>query len=412
MYMNHDQLITTAETYVSELYRQLQQPGLVYHDLSHTHEVVQAAEQIAAHYQLKDDDQVVVFTAAWFHDVGYLLGPPERHEQIGADKAAEFLQAQRINGEIIEKVRGCILATRLPQSPHDLLEEIICDADLFHLGTENFSEKNKLMRKEKEMLLGAEIGGSLWRAGAIKLLESHHYFTDYVKTLLKKGKEDNLAELRKKQEKKLQESGKEIKGAATKNNGVGGTKEEEKEIYKEEKKPTRGIETMFRLTSANHLDLSAMADSKANIMISVNSIIVSVLVSVLLRHLEDFPNLVLPFIIFLTVNVNTIIFAVLATRPNVTKGTFSREDIQQKKANLLFFGNFHRMKLGDYEWGMKELMKDREFLYSSMIRDIYFLGVVLGKKYRLLRISYNIFMFGFVIAVLSFAVAVLFFPAP
>jgi hypothetical protein len=109
--------------------------------------------------------------------------------------------------------------------------------------------------------------------------------------------------------------------------------------------------------------------------------------------------------------VSTIIFAVLATRPNVTKGTFTREDIQQKKANLLFFGNFHRMNLGDYEWGMKELMRDREFLYSSMIRDIYFLGVVLGKKYRLLRISYNIFMYGFVVAVLSFAIAVLFFPA-
>jgi predicted metal-dependent HD superfamily phosphohydrolase len=409
--MNHENLITATENHVSELYRQHQVPGLIYHSLLHTQEVVQVAEQISAHYQLSDDDQLVVHASAWFHDVGYLFGPPETHEMIGAEKAAEFLQAQGINGEIIEKVKGCILATRLPQTPHNLLEEIICDADLFHFGNESFAEKNKLMRKEKELILGTEIGGSVWREGAIRLLQSHNYFTDYVKTLLKKGKEENLAILRKKQEKKLMETEKQKTGGAPKENGLGKKKGKEFEDDEERKKPTRGIETMFRLTSTNHLDLSAMADSKANIMISVNSIIVSVLVSVLLRHLEDFPNLVLPFITFLTVNVCTIIFAVLATRPNVTKGTFTREDIQQKKANLLFFGNFHRMNLGDYEWGMKELMRDREFLYSSMIRDIYFLGVVLGKKYRLLRISYNIFMYGFVIAVLSFAIAVLFFPA-
>jgi predicted metal-dependent HD superfamily phosphohydrolase len=374
----------------------------------HTKEVVQAAEQISSHYELTEDDQFIVQTSAWFHDVGYLYGPPENHEALGAEKATEFLKTQGINGEIIERVKGCIIATRLPQTPHNLLEEIICDADLFHLGTDSFAEKNKMMRKEKEILLGTEIGGSLWREGAIRLMQSHSYFTDYVKTLLKKGKEENLESLRKKQEKKLTDA------AKNRNDSEGGGKAKKKgkdDEEEEKKKPTRGIETMFRLTSANHLDLSSMADSKANIMISVNSIIVSVLVSVLLRHLEDFPNLVLPFITFLTVNVSTIIFAVLATRPNVTKGTFTREDIQQKKANLLFFGNFHRMNLGDYEWGMKELMRDREFLYSSMIRDIYFLGVVLGKKYRLLRISYNIFMYGFVVAVLSFSIAVFFLPA-
>jgi len=168
---------------------------------------------------------------------------------------------------------------------------------------------------------------------------------------------------------------------------------------------------MFRLTSANHLDLSSMADSKANIMISVNAIIVSVLLSVLLRRLEEYPNLTVPTVLFLITCVTTMIFSVLATRPTVTIGTFTKDDIRKKEANLLFFGNFYRMKLDDYEWGMTEMMKDRDFLYSSLIRDIYFLGVVLGKKYKLLRIAYNIFMFGFVISVLAFAVAVFYFPA-
>ncbi|MGB5929020.1 MAG: Pycsar system effector family protein, partial [Cyclobacteriaceae bacterium] len=180
---------------------------------------------------------------------------------------------------------------------------------------------------------------------------------------------------------------------------------------KKDKRPDRGIETMFRTTSRNHIDLSAIADNKANIMISINAIIVSILVSVLIRKFEDYPNLIIPTIIMTTVCLLTIIFSVLATRPNITTGRFTKDDIHQRRTNLLFFGNFHRMQLDDFHWGVNEIMKDREFLYGSMIKDIYFLGKVLGRKYQLLRVSYTIFMYGFVIAVLSFAIAIGFFPA-
>ena len=170
----------------------------------------------------------------------------------------------------------------------------------------------------------------------------------------------------------------------------------------------RGVETMFRLTSKNHLDLSNMADNKANIMISINSIILSVIVSVLIRKLEEYPHLIAPTMIMTVVCLVTIVFAILATRPNVSKGRFTKDDIHNKKTNLLFFGNFHSMSLKDYEWGMKEMIKDPEYLYSSLIRDIYFLGAVLGKKYKMLRIAYTFFMFGFVFAVISFILAEVF----
>ncbi|WP_462254202.1 Pycsar system effector family protein [Ekhidna sp.] len=176
--------------------------------------------------------------------------------------------------------------------------------------------------------------------------------------------------------------------------------------------PTRGIETMFRTTSKNHMELSAIADNKANIMISINSIILSVMVSVLIRKLEEYPHMTIPAIVLTLVCLTTIVFAVLATRPNVSKGKFEHEDIINKKANLLFFGNFHKMKLEDYQWGMQEMLKDADYLYGSMIKDIYFLGAVLGKKYRLLRMSYTIFMFGFVLSILGFIVAELFFKSP
>ena len=103
--------------------------------------------------------------------------------------------------------------------------------------------------------------------------------------------------------------------------------------------------------------------------------------------------------------------AILATRPHVTSGTFTREDIRAKRANLLFFGNFHRSSLEDFEWGMKEMMKDRDYLYGSMIKDLYYLGRVLGLKYRYLRICYSIFMYGMILVVIAFAIAFATMPA-
>jgi hypothetical protein len=149
-----------------------------------------------------------------------------------------------------------------------------------------------------------------------------------------------------------------------------------------------------------------MADRKANILISVNAIIISVILSVLLRRHDVDTYLTIPTITFLVFSLITIVIAILATLPKVSGGRFSKEDILHKKTNLLFFGNFHKATLQEYEWGMQEMMKDQEYLYGALIKDIYYLGVILGKKYKFLRIAYYIFMIGIIISVLAFALAV------
>ena len=171
-------------------------------------------------------------------------------------------------------------------------------------------------------------------------------------------------------------------------------------------KPERGIETVFRTTSHNHIMLSEMADNKANILITINSIILSIIVSVLIRKLEENPALLIPTLMLVSVCLATTVFAILSTRPTVNEGTFTREDIHSKRTNLLFFGNFLGMRMEDYEWGMKEMMNDPDYLYGSLIKDIYFLGKVLGRKYKFLRIAYNVFMYGFVISIISFMIAI------
>src|SRR4030095_14438182 len=147
-----------------------------------------------------------------------------------------------------------------------------------------------------------------------------------------------------------------------------------------------------------------MADGKPNILISVNSIIISVILSVLVRRLEVDTYLIFPTVIFLTFSVATIVLAILATRPKISQGVFSREDILSKKTNLLFFGNFHKATLEEYEWGMSQMMKDEDYLYGTLVKDIYFLGVVLGRKYKLIRLAYNIFMIGIIVSVLAFTI--------
>ncbi|MNV71534.1 hypothetical protein D3C71_1645580 [compost metagenome] len=181
--------------------------------------------------------------------------------------------------------------------------------------------------------------------------------------------------------------------------------ESKKDKKKKSERPERGIETMFRITSTNHQRLSDMADNKAHIMISTNSIILSVILSILLRKLEDNPHLIIPTLILLVICVVTMVFSILATRPSIPEGVFTPQDITNKKVNLLFFGNFYRMSLPDYEGGMIKMMEDRDFLYGSLIKDLYSQGVVLGRKYRLLRIAYNVFMFGIVISVVAFILA-------
>ena len=162
---------------------------------------------------------------------------------------------------------------------------------------------------------------------------------------------------------------------------------------------------MFRISSSNHQRLSDMADNKSHILITVNSIIISVVASLLLRKLETNDYLTIPAIMLLLVSLVTIVLSILATRPNIPAGTFTQEQIDNKNVNLLFFGNFYRMNLDAYKQGMQKVMEDREFLYSTLIRDVYAQGVVLGRKYKYLRAAYNIFMFGLIVSVIAFIIA-------
>ncbi|WAC13422.1 HD domain-containing protein [Dyadobacter pollutisoli] len=168
---------------------------LAYHNLNHTLSVVENALQLADYYQLTDPDRFVVLAASWFHDLGYMNGGPAGHEQRGALIFHQFASSLAIEGDLIARVMGCILATTLPQRPTNLLESIVCDADLYHFGTSEFAEKDALMREETSHRLATDIAALSWLAGSAKLLRSHQFCTPYCQGKLAGQKQENLLQL-------------------------------------------------------------------------------------------------------------------------------------------------------------------------------------------------------------------------
>lgn len=397
--MNYKKLQEDVEKHIVHYFHTHSDPRLVYHNLEHTQEVVNAAQQIANHYQLNEQDFFAVMVAAYFHDTGY-FEDALNHEAAGAALADDFLAKHQVNQEIRDQVKSAILATKIPQKPKNEIDKILCDADLFHLGQADFRAKGKLMHKENELIYKKDISKSDWRKKDIQFMESHHYHTDYASLLLSDQKQKNIEKLKSKlsPQEVISTELEEPKNFAPAI--VTNKKKKDKGD-----RPDKGIETMFRITSANNQRLSDMADNKAHILITVNSIMLSLIVSLLLRRLEDHGNLIIPTFILLLVSLTCVVVSILSTRPSIPKGEFTQEDMDKKKVNLLFFGNFYKMSLPSYTDGMIKVMNDKDFLYGTLITDVYSQGVVLGRKYKLIRLAYNIFMFGLIAAVLAFVIA-------
>ncbi|MCI0436161.1 MAG: DUF5706 domain-containing protein [Gemmatimonadetes bacterium] len=181
-------------------------------------------------------------------------------------------------------------------------------------------------------------------------------------------------------------------------------KKKKKDRKKDRTGSARGIETMFRTSYRTHIDMSGLADNKANIMISINGLIMSIIIASISSRIDSNPWLTVPTIILLLGCLVSMVFAVLAARPRVSSNLLTLDEVRQNRANILFFGNFVNLREDDFLQGMQELLHNPDVLYSSMIRDIYSLGGVLARKFRLLRVSYNVFMGGLVVGVISFII--------
>ena len=388
--------LSKIENYVFNLFKDNLSLDFTYHNFMHTVKVVEAIKTLCINEQISVDRQEQLIVAGWFHDTGYtktVLG----HENESVKIANEYLTSAYFSPDFIANVEAYILATKINYTPKNIEESIIKDADNFHLGQEEYPKISELLRDEIAKVCKKEFSDYEWNVENRNFfLNVHHFYTDSAKDLWQKGKENNLIY--------TQNKIKEIELIGDVPNKF----ELKKKKNDKMQQPDRGVDTLFRVTLNNHTRLSDIADSKANILLSVNAIVISIALSTLIPKLATPKNeyLLLPSIVMLFSSVVSIVFAILATKPNVTYESFNEEDVKLKKVNLLFFGNFYQMSLEAYEEAMQELMKDRDYLYNSLTRDLYFLGKVLERKYRLLSITYTIFMIGTILSVLTFSYAV------
>ena len=387
-------LLFEAEKHVSSLLNNKLAHHFLYHNLTHTQRVVAAAKEIIEGEEVSEEDAHTLLIAAWFHDTGYTESKTN-HEEHSVDIARTFLKDYDLDESFTDTVCHLIMATKMDYEPINHLERIIRDADSAHFKDKDYSEVSELLRREWELSIDKTYNNIEWIEENISFFTRYHrYYTNYALENWQSGKDKNLASLFKSLNKQTKEKKKSEKRA------------EELALKKDKARlPERGIETMFRVTLRNHITLSDIADTKANILLSVNAIIVSLALSNLLPKLDNPSNgyLIIPTTIFVFFTVVSMVLSVLATRPNVTSGKFTKEDVQNKKVNLLFFGNFHKMRLDEFEWAMQEMMKDKQYLYGSMTKDLYFLGLVLNRKYSLLRTTYTVFIIGILVSVISFA---------
>ena len=166
----------------------------------------------------------------------------------------------------------------------------------------------------------------------------------------------------------------------------------------------RGISDMFRTSYRMHVELSAIADNKSNIMISINGIIISIILATISPKLDANPWLLWPTVVILLTCLVSLVYSIRAARPRVSDKTYTLDDVRANRGNILFFGNFHTMEETDFVEGIEELMSDSERLYDTMARDLHGLGQVLAQKYNLLKVAYDVFMYGAIISVTFFLV--------
>lgn len=409
MQINSDLLIS-VENYIQEFFDTKISKEYVYHDFQHTFDVVEAALAMGKVYELSDRELELLQLAAWFHDTGYNKGK-EGHEKRSAQIAREFLKDEDYSEEELDQIAACIMATKVPTSPKNLMEEILCDADLSHLGNRTYWDRCGRVRQELLVTQQIVMSEIEWVDFELNFVTKHQYHTPVARQMFDKRKQKHIKELWK-QKLRLDPNAVDSIEALAKNAAEKAKQKKKKKKRKKDlnnKDLGRGVETMYRTTYRTHVNLSSIADNKANFMLTINSIIASIVMTSLLTQIQDNDKLVFPTLVLLAVCLTSLVFAILATRPKVTEGKFTREDIEQKRSNLLFFGNFYNMNINDFHWGMMEMIKDSDFLYSSMTRDLYYLGVVLAKKYKLLHYCYSIFMYGLILSVLTFATVLIFF---
>lgn len=383
-------LVNLVREYVLFLSNQHSDSRLVFHNFHRAARVAALADELGTAGELPAPIVEHARVAAWFYITGYMTeySQPQTHSRT---LAAAFLKKQQLPEARIQAILHCLRSAEDPGLLETPESSLFLDALYGSLYGIDFSEQAPLWRMELELMQHRTFQEGEWPQFLVQRMMEVRYLTAAGKERF----EDLLARhlLQKKESLAKAEARNAYGGAPFR--GL------------ERKPPFSATQTFFRTNYRNHINLSSIADNKANIMISVNAILISVMISIVsYRNLtETNPMILMPVIIFLVTGLVSLVFAVLSARPKVTQLNRRGMPKEELRKNIVFFGNFVQLDLPEYEEALDAVFRDSELLYGNLARDLYYLGKVLDKKYRFLTISYNIFMVGFVATVLTLMLA-------
>ena len=374
----------TAEQYVNKLLLEHLSPDHHYHDLSHTLSVRDASQAMGKKYQLDKEELEILELAALFHDTGFTK-QYERHEDFSKEIVADYLKGQNYLAEKIQKINDLIEVTRVGARPETLIQKILKDAD-FNTYGRTYLENAQSLRHEWEVFRGQKMTDEEWLENNVEFWSGHEFYTGEARAMFGEEKRKALKKF-KKQMKSKEDKKKDGKVLGFSLNS------------------SKAAQMMFKTTLRNQIDLTNIADNKANIMLSINSALITVGITLLAGQLNDSPYLIYPFSVLMLTCILSIVFATLATRPAKMSGTTDLSKIENGSTNLFFFGNFFKMTQKEYRAGLKQVVENDDLLDKTIVNDLYYLGISLGRKYSRLHTTYSVFMFGMVTTVIVYALA-------
>lgn len=377
-------------TFVSLQYQSTEATRYVFHSFHFAEKLAAEASSLAAAEEVNPRDVEMVEALAWIIPAGHLQN--NANPQKGSQELLDAFYSQEDKSSVPPKFLETLANYLDADSTSSKAAQVLHDAMVWAQYGDDFEESSALRKLEQELVGHQSISQVEWSKMELSSLLGLKFLTPFAQSHFMPLVHNNIINQRVAVEKIRKKNPIATKGSAPFQ-------------HLSKKNTASGIQTFFRANFRNHINLSEIADRKAHIMISVNAIIISVIVSVLsYRNITEVrPMIILPVVIFIICGLISLVFAVLSSRPKINRP--SAEDLKNKSPkDFIFFGNFAQLKVEEFEAKMDELFQHGDQLYQGMIRDLYFLGKVLDQKYRYLSISYNIFMAGFIATVIAFLI--------
>ncbi len=383
-----NQLIDEARKFVREFLFNNLPSTVVFHNYDHCAEVASICEELSQKEKLADEDRVPLLLAAWFMNTGYtkINDDPLTHS---FSICRDFLAEKGVDEAIMRQIEDLYEFLKTRVEPTAPIYEIFHDAYWSFLGRKRFFRRIELLRLERERRTGKKFSAFDWNKEMFDLLLTSRFYTPTGRQKYNDRKSRNLVN----QLEKLSSADKDTRRKKT------------------GKDFGRGIDTVYRITLRNHIDLSTIADGKANMIISINTLLLSILItagsasfSFSSFSMKDNLHILIPVLLLMLGSLTAIIFAVLSAIPNISSKNFDTGDVKNHRLSLLYFGNFLQLEKEEFVAYLRDLKTDQAILYDDLSRDLYNLGVVLQRKYRLLTIAYRAFVGGLVISFLAFLV--------